>query len=284
MRGKPEADLPRQPFATAAETTAVTGDPAAEPPIELCGVRLPAEWPDDEFNALLPFVSPERREQIGRFRRREDRMRSLIAELLARWMLARRLRIAPGEIRFVRNRYGKPLCTSGPVHFNLSHSGDWVVAAVSRGEIGVDVERIDPAMDLSLAAGLFTPAELAWMDQDGDGKRERFFELWTYKESFIKCAGTGLSVPLNSFSVMPRADGTATVVPVADGMEPVPPAASGPYEPPEPAIPADCRNYRLKQFPLDGGHRLAVCSLGWPPDGVAFRELPFRTLISAFAP
>jgi len=247
------------------------GDPPVEP-IELYGVRLPAAWPEEETDALLAFVSPERRERIGRFRRREDRMRSLLAELLARWLLARRLGVAPGEIRFARNRYGKPYCANGPAHFNLSHSGDWVVAAAGDGEIGVDVERMDPDTDLSLARSVFTPAERDWLDADERGKRERFFELWTYKESFIKCAGVGLSLPLDSFSVMPRADGTAVIAPERG------PAHAGT----EPAFPVRYRECRLKQFPTDARHRLAVCSLGLPLDGAVFRELPLRTLAAAF--
>jgi|GEM_PF-263098 len=259
MQGR--SDPPSVPPATAL-------DPNEVQPVELCGVRLPAAWPDEEMDALAAFVSPERRERIRRFRRREDRMRSLLAELLARWLLARRLGIAPADIRFARNRYGKPACVNGPAHFNLSHSGDWVVAAVSPGEIGVDVERIDPGMDLSLADSVFTPAERAWLDADVPGRRERFFELWTYKESFVKCAGSGLSMPLASFSIVPRADGTATVEPHA---------SDSPGSP----VRERYRDCRLRQFPIDG-HKLAVCSLGPPLDNAAFRELSLETLTAAF--
>ena len=269
---------------------------AADQTIELCGVRLPEALTDDEIDALAAFVSAERRERIGRFRRREDRMRSLLAELLARMLLARRLHAAPGDIRFGRDRFGKPRCVSGPAHFNLSHSGEWVVAAVSGREIGVDVERIDPRMDLSLADRLFTPAERAYFESEEQGRRERFFELWTFKESYIKCTGTGLSVPLASFSVVPGPDGTATIAPCTDGGSAIPPGADGtatiapgaggtaaiaPRADGETTI-ATIGEFRLKQFPIDARHRLAVCSLGLPLDGVSFRELSFETLSSAY--
>lgn len=104
------------------------------------------------------------------------------------------------EIKFRQNEYGKPMLgVRDDVHFNLSHSGIWVVAAVDDQPIGVDVEQVAP-IDLSISRNFFSDDE----HHDLMGQFDRlsyFFTLWTLKESYIKNLGKGLSHPLNAFSI-----------------------------------------------------------------------------------
>lgn len=62
--------------------------------------------------------------------------RGMLRELLAAY-----LDIPPREIRFSYNRHGKPSLPA--LCFNLSHTADTVVYAVSRSaKVGVDIERM----------------------------------------------------------------------------------------------------------------------------------------------
>jgi 4'-phosphopantetheinyl transferase len=85
-------------------------------------------------------------------------------------------------------------------HFNISHSGDWVVCAVDNLPVGIDVEKIHD-VDLNLSARFFSEEEHKYLlSLEISKRRNSFFELWTLKESYIKADGRGLSIPLNSFS------------------------------------------------------------------------------------
>ena len=93
--------------------------------------------------------------------------------------------------------HGKPyLEGAGDVEFNLSHSGDLALVAVARGvRVGVDVERVRDLDDRdAIARRFFSPRERDEFTALPDGlKTTAFFRLWTCKESYIKCIGTGLS-------------------------------------------------------------------------------------------
>ena len=105
------------------------------------------------------------------------------------------------SLTFSVNEYGKPfLSGTYAFHFNISHSGSWVAFAISDSPIGVDVEE-GLFYDEELAINYFTSDEQAYVFSDEEGRRERFYEIWTLKESFIKQLGTGLSTPFDSFCV-----------------------------------------------------------------------------------
>ena len=67
---------------------------------------------------------------------------------------------------------------------------------------GVDVEELHSIDDpLALASGLFAPSELAQMrNLWGEHLLERFYSLWTLKESYLKARGTGLMAALDTVS------------------------------------------------------------------------------------
>jgi 4'-phosphopantetheinyl transferase len=96
--------------------------------------------------------------------------------------------------------HGKPYLTDNSMFFNISHSGEYVILAVSEHEVGADIERIRPYKQ-SVAARCFTPREREFLKDEGTD--EAFYRVWTAKESIVKACGAGLSMPLNSFCVMP---------------------------------------------------------------------------------
>jgi 4'-phosphopantetheinyl transferase len=114
-----------------------------------------------------------------------------------RRVLSRYLGQAPAEIGLARGEHGKPHLAKEPgrLAFNLSHSGELALVAVSQGrEVGVDVERAKPGRDLvGLAERAFDPegAE-AVRAAAGDERTRLFYELWTRHEARLKCLGVGL--------------------------------------------------------------------------------------------
>ena len=111
------------------------------------------------------------------------------------------------DILFDHNGHGKPHLSKTPkgigLCFNVSHcEGLIALAVVMDREIGVDVEYLPRKTDIDrLAQRYFSPWEYRDMeDLDGQKRRERFFDLWTLKESYIKACGMGLAIPLEEFS------------------------------------------------------------------------------------
>jgi 4'-phosphopantetheinyl transferase len=109
-------------------------------------------------------------------------------------------------VRFTLNRYGKPELAPGvtdqPVRFNLSHTGDLGVCAVTLGhDIGVDVEHLERPVNLSIAKRFFSNQESEALDcVEASLKQPLFFRFWTLKEAYAKATGRGLAIGLDQFS------------------------------------------------------------------------------------
>lgn len=167
---------------------------------ELYAIKVPEKLDTLLFHRLLEHVAPEKRSRIKRFVREQDRIRGLFGDLLIRTVLMQKTGMLNNEISFVTNEYGKPFLKGrDDIHFNISHSGQWVVAAIDSRPIGVDVEEVAP-VDLSISEHYFSPDEHEDLMNQND-KLGYFFTLWTSKESYIKVLGKGLSHPLNAFSI-----------------------------------------------------------------------------------
>src|SRR5690606_18277223 len=113
---------------------------------------------------LLPYVSQAKRERIERVLRPQEALRSLVAELLVRRVIGRELGIPWEAVRIAVGPQGKPVLEelAGP-HFNVSHSGSWVVTAFGSRPVGVDVERIR-SVPAGIIAGVLSPQERARLD------------------------------------------------------------------------------------------------------------------------
>ena len=160
---------------------------------------------DDKFlsekEKLLYLLPPENRNFIERFKRTSGAQRSLFGELLARFIIGKTLGVDSERIVFNKSKNGKPFLNSTELHFNLSHSGDYVVMAASDLEVGIDIELIR-TINYRIAERFFSPDEVSILNSKaGSNKLEYFFDLWTLKESYLKLIGTGLTRSLSSFTI-----------------------------------------------------------------------------------
>ena len=165
---------------------------------------LNVRWLDEDhtFSMLLNFVSEDRRKKTLAFRYAKDRALSLGAGLLLNLAIAREapgMRMPP-EIRM--GEYGRPfLAENGAPSYSLSHSGEYAVCAIGPETVGVDIEKIGTA-DEAVARRCFLTSELQRVMRDGTVNAERFYSLWTLKESYIKFIGTGLSLDPLRFEIL----------------------------------------------------------------------------------
>lgn len=156
------------------------------------------------YRQLYDQASAQRKQRADRCRRMEDKIRCVTADALLRYALWNTLNVAEFDIE--QGDYGKPRVKDAEnFHYNLSHSGRWVVIAYGDSPVGVDVEQIQmDAGKENLARRWFTADEQEFVFGASESRRaERFFQIWTGKESYLKYLGTGLTRPLNSFTVLP---------------------------------------------------------------------------------
>lgn len=108
-----------------------------------------------QIERLKPFVSSEKRAAAERFRFLIDARRTLLGEVLVRQTIHDMYDLPMDRIVFETEGNGKPVVRQLPsFHFNLSHSGDWVVCAVDDAPVGIDIEEIKP-IDLAIAKRFF---------------------------------------------------------------------------------------------------------------------------------
>jgi len=163
---------------------------------------------EPRVEALREVLDEEERARAERFAFESDRRRFIVAHVLVREVLARYLSCDPAELAFCFGPQGKPaLVEGGGLEFNMSHSGDLILCAVSRGRaVGVDVEQVraDAAGELT-AARFFTPTEVDAIRAAPEGERAcAFTTVWARKEACLKATGKGLTMPLNAFTVWPN--------------------------------------------------------------------------------
>ena len=125
------------------------------------------------FRFLLENVSVGQKEKALRYANEIDQIRSLLSSYLKNQLSREEL---------LKNENGKPYFANGP-YFNISHSGRYVLMAVSTAEIGVDIEEIKNK-DMSSLVRIFNEAEAKMIKEHSD-----FYYLWCAKESLIKCMG-----------------------------------------------------------------------------------------------
>lgn len=147
------------------------------------------------------IISAERIEKIQALRLEDDKVKSLLAEILLRYSLSKDFFLQKKDVQIISTTYGKPYLNNiSDIHFNISHSGSYVACAVSNQVVGLDIEKIGNSNDKLIQ--VFHKNEIAYLNKlPSKSRKEAFYKLWSLKESYIKYLGLGLAFPLNSFYI-----------------------------------------------------------------------------------
>ena len=170
--------------------------------LSVYAIQIP---PDALFGDYADFFKrlPEvRKDKILKLKQNEDRLRTLFGETVIRNLIQHKLGIPFDSIDFKINNYGKPfLAEKQDFHFNISHSGQWIVCAVGKYSVGIDIEQV-VKLDMDISRNVFSEYEQRIFEALPDARKEAyFFDLWTLKESFMKATGLGFSIAPSSFTL-----------------------------------------------------------------------------------
>lgn len=158
------------------------------------------------LDAYWGLLDAKERDKQQRFRFERHQRQYLVSHALVRLTLSRYAPVAPEAWAFDTNTYGRPVVRGewGPkLRFNLSHTDGMALVAVGwDAELGADVEDAQRKGEtVEIADHYFAASEVAALKAlPAERHRERFFEYWTLKESYIKARGAGLSLPLDRFA------------------------------------------------------------------------------------
>jgi len=145
----------------------------------------------EEYKTFLTKLKQEKQDKILNILNDNDKKRSILGEILLIKLL-NEMDIDYNSISIIKNKYGKPYIENLDLFFNISHSKDFVVCAISKNEIGIDIEKIRETKE-SIINQFANDIEKNYINELKGEYNKRAFEIFTLKESYFKCLGTNLN-------------------------------------------------------------------------------------------
>lgn len=150
------------------------------------------------FSSLIQQLPTSLKLQVSKYRRWQDRQRSLIGKiLLTKGLYSFGHAFSIKNLRYTK--FQRPYLNSS-IDFNISHAGDYTLCTISTtSKVGIDIEK-SQCIDINDFESQFSALELSRLKKAENSCHE-FFKLWTKKEALLKATGTGLNVPLNKINI-----------------------------------------------------------------------------------
>jgi 4'-phosphopantetheinyl transferase len=146
------------------------------------------------------WLTPEEHARAGRYRHDRDHLMFLLGRVMARRLVGDELGVMPTAWPWREGPQGRPEIDDAttPLRFNLAHSAGLVCCVLGVGrEVGIDVEDAErAATDPAIVPRFCSPDEGAAIGVGQPGWRDRFLQVWTLKEAYLKARGVGISVHL----------------------------------------------------------------------------------------
>lgn len=141
----------------------------------------------------------------------------LFGELLLRKGLKKEYGIDYGEetsIPVIKGGHGKPQLKDQPhIFHNISHTQGLAACALGDVPVGIDVELIRPFSEKIIRKVMSDKEQEKFWKLKGEERTDYFFKIWTLKESYVKAAGWGITIPLTDFSFDVETGGITCSVP-----------------------------------------------------------------------
>ncbi len=131
-----------------------------------------------------------------------ERKESLLGRLLL-WRTLEERGIGEFQVHYKDSEKPELIC-SEDLHFNISHSADYVMLALSECDVGCDIQEIRP-YNPKVAKRHYCENETRLIECSDD-KADIFIRMWALKESILKFTGKGISGGLATYDFSPYAD------------------------------------------------------------------------------
>jgi len=165
------------------------------------------------IHRFLLLLNTAEKEKASAYKLEQEQQRRIISRAALRILLGKYILLPPEKIEFLKMPDHKPFVRNADnidLHYNLSHSGDWVAIAISDKPVGIDVESIDPNFNFKeLMPTYFSDYETRFIIHSGQPP-ENFYTMWTRKEAVLKANSKAIS---DDISLIPCLDGHHEVDP-----------------------------------------------------------------------
>lgn len=146
-------------------------------------------------NDFVELLSADERARADRYYQQKDRERFIISRGALRILMSNYLKIPAAEVVFKIGINKKPFvesCNGTELHYNTSHSGDYILIIIASLPVGVDVESMEPLFPYQdILEYSFNPDEITYINQS-EIPIETFYTLWTRKEALLKATAKGI--------------------------------------------------------------------------------------------
>lgn len=172
---------------------------------EVAVCRLPVAENQHHSPHLFGLLTVAEQQRAQRYHAEADYHRFVVGRATLRLLLGAGLGLPPAALHFAKGENHKPVLATAPeLHYNVSHSGNWVLIAIGPVAVGVDVEKINLAFPFEEVLNYsFSASERAFVEQH-PVPAAAFYRLWTRKEAFVKGTAQGIDA---DFARVPALDG-----------------------------------------------------------------------------
>ncbi|MDD6639734.1 MAG: 4'-phosphopantetheinyl transferase superfamily protein [Erysipelotrichaceae bacterium] len=145
----------------------------------------------DDINNFYDKIPKLKKDKIYKFKNYESKVRSIVGEIILKELLVKK-NISYNSLDYYINEYGKPYLKDNTTFFNISHSFDYVITAISDNEVGIDIEKIRKT-PIKIINQFATEKEKEYILSSNNNIEERIFKIYTLKEAYFKMLGTNLN-------------------------------------------------------------------------------------------
>ncbi|MHB1177198.1 MAG: 4'-phosphopantetheinyl transferase family protein [Daejeonella sp.] len=175
---------------------------------DLWSIRISQAFPFLE--ELKEVLIPAELKTFQRFHQVKDQHKFLIRRAILRILLGKYLSLSPSLIKFSTAQNKRPVLDheDQSLNYNVSHSGDRILIAISNSGIGADIEHVQKEYQYrDVLEYSFSRDEIRYIEESKDPLKN-FYCLWTRKEALIKACSKGID---DDLPAIPSLDGSHAV-------------------------------------------------------------------------
>lgn len=144
------------------------------------------DYNDNDYKSIYESINNFKKKDIDKLPTIDDKKRSILGIKLLMNLLSEKS-INYNDLKFTKNKDGKPIITNYPLFYSTSHSGEYVICGLSDKEIGIDIQSIQK-INFKIMNSFFDKDEKFYSNNN-----ENYTKVLSLKEAYGKCYGFGIN-------------------------------------------------------------------------------------------